>query len=101
MDATTKDQALEFLKELQKTLNMKLPGPADMESWIRSTVKAAKTDDKQKHLRLPEAAFSMGRLFRYFSAYSRLMLDCPGNRRNRHCSMNTTGRRRTYRGSHP
>ena len=32
MDATTKDQALEFLKELEKTLNMKLPGPADMES---------------------------------------------------------------------
>lgn len=60
MDATTKDQALEFLKELQKTLNVKLPGPADMESWIRSTVKAAKTDDKQKHLRLPEAAFLNG-----------------------------------------
>ncbi len=31
-----------------------------MESWIRSTVKAAKTDDKQKHLRLPEAAFLNG-----------------------------------------
>ena len=61
MDATTKDQALEFLKELQKTLNMELPGPADMESWIRSTVKAAKTDDKQKHLRLPEAAFLNGK----------------------------------------
>jgi hypothetical protein len=61
VDATTKDQALEFLKELQKTLNMMLPGPADMESWIRSTVKAAKTDDKQKHLRLPEAAFLNGK----------------------------------------
>ena len=61
MDATTKDQALEFLKELEKTLNRQLPGPADMESCIRSTVKAAKTDDKQKHLRLPEAAFLNGK----------------------------------------
>ena len=61
MDAATKDQAREFLEELEKTLNRQLPGPADMESWIRSTVKAAKTDDKQKHLRLPEAAFLNGR----------------------------------------
>lgn len=60
MDATTKEQALEFLKELEKTLNTKLPGPTAMESWIRSTVAAAKTDDKQKHLRLPEAAFLNG-----------------------------------------
>jgi len=60
MDAATKDQALEFLKELEKTLNSKLPGPTDMKSWIRDTVAAAKTDDKQKHLRLPEAAFLNG-----------------------------------------
>jgi hypothetical protein len=61
VDAATKDQAFEFLKELEKTLNTRLPGPSDMESWIRSTVRAAKTDDKQKHLRLPEAAFLNGR----------------------------------------
>jgi len=60
VDATTKGQALEFLKELEKALNRKLPGPTEMESWIRSTVAAAKTDDKQKHLRLPEAAFLNG-----------------------------------------
>ncbi|MGO9641091.1 MAG: hypothetical protein ACLP1Y_07300 [Candidatus Acidiferrales bacterium] len=60
MDATIKDHALEFLKELEKTLNGKLLGPADMESWIRRTVAAAKTDNKQKHLRLPEAAFLNG-----------------------------------------
>jgi hypothetical protein len=61
VDATTKDQAQEFLKELEKTLNRQLPDPADMESWIRSTVKAAKTDDKQKHLRNPESAFLNGK----------------------------------------
>lgn len=61
MGAPTKNQALEFLKKLEETLNKKLPGPADMESWIRSTVKAAKIDDKQKHLRLPEAAFLNGK----------------------------------------
>jgi hypothetical protein len=60
VDVTTKDQALEFLKELERTLNRKLPGPTDMASWIRCTVTAAKTDDKQKHLRLPEAAFING-----------------------------------------
>jgi len=31
-----------------------------MELWIRSRVAAAKNDDKQKHLRLPEAAFLNG-----------------------------------------
>lgn len=60
MDATSKDQALEFLKELERTLNSKLPGPTDMESWIRSAVADAKTNDKKKHLRLPEAAFLNG-----------------------------------------
>jgi hypothetical protein len=57
MDITSKDQALEFLKELEQALNKKLPGPTEMELWVRRTVAAAKTDDKQKHLRLPEAAF--------------------------------------------
>ena len=52
-----KDEALAFLRELERTLNDSLPGPAEMESWIRQTVAAAKNDDKQKHLRLPEAAF--------------------------------------------
>lgn len=60
MDGTTKDQALEFLKELETTLNRELPAPTEMESWIRNTVAAAKSDDKQKHLRLPEAAFLNG-----------------------------------------
>ncbi|HUS20191.1 MAG TPA: hypothetical protein VMZ25_11130 [Terriglobales bacterium] len=60
MDATSKDQALGFLKELEKTLNSGLPGPTTMESWIRSTVAEAKTNDKKKHLRLPEAAFLNG-----------------------------------------
>src|SRR5580704_6300493 len=56
-----KDQALAFLMGLEETLNRKLPIPADMASWIRSTRAVAKTDDKQKHLRLPEAAFLNGR----------------------------------------
>ncbi len=76
MDATIKDHALEFLKELEKTLNGKLLGPADMESWIRRTVAAAKTDNGQKHLRLPEAAFLNGQalpvLFDLLISYARL-----------------------------
>lgn len=73
MDATSKDQALEFLKALEKTLNSQLPGPAAMEAWIRGTVAAAKTDAKQKHLRLPEAAFLNGKalpvLFEFLKTY--------------------------------
>jgi hypothetical protein len=57
VDATSKDRALAFLKELEETLNSKLPGPTDMDPWIRSTVAEAKTDDKKKHLRSPEAVF--------------------------------------------
>lgn len=60
MDDATKDQALDFLKELEKTLNSRLRGPGEMESCIRSRVAAAKNDDTQKHLRLPEAAFLNG-----------------------------------------
>ena len=55
-----KGDPLEFLKELENTLNKKLPGPTEMESWIRRTVAAAKTDNKQKHLRFSEAAFLNG-----------------------------------------
>jgi hypothetical protein len=62
VDATTKDQALEFLKELEKTLNRSLLGPTEMKSWIRDTIAVAKTNDKQKHLRLPEAAFLNGQV---------------------------------------
>jgi hypothetical protein len=60
MDITNKDQALEFLKKLEQTLNKKLPGRTEMELRIRQTVAAAKTDDKQAHLRGPEAAFLNG-----------------------------------------
>jgi hypothetical protein len=60
MEVTSKDRALEFLKKLEQTLNKNLPGPIEMEIRIRQTVTAAKTDDNQKHLRLPEAAFLNG-----------------------------------------
>jgi hypothetical protein len=60
MDITSKGQALEFLKELEQTLNKKLPGRTEMELRIRRTVAAAKTDDNQTHLRGPEAAFLNG-----------------------------------------
>jgi hypothetical protein len=62
MDGTSKDQALEFLKELEQALDKKLPGPTDMESWVRRTAAAAKIDDNQTHLRLPEAAFLNGKV---------------------------------------
>jgi len=74
-----KDQALAFLRELERILNHNLPGPAEMESGIRQTVAAAKTNDKQKHLRLPEAAFLNGKVipvvFELIQSYSGLSKD--------------------------
>ncbi len=60
MQDTDKNEALEFLRELEKTLNKVLLGPAEMDRWIRTTIAAAKTSGKQKHLTLPEAAFLNG-----------------------------------------
>jgi hypothetical protein len=57
VNATTKEQALKFLEQLEEKLKGGLPGPTEMEAWIRSTVADVKTDDKKKHLRIPEAAF--------------------------------------------
>jgi hypothetical protein len=61
VDATPKDQALEFLRELESALNKNLPGPEDMRTEIQTTVREAKPDEKKKHLRSPEAAFLNGK----------------------------------------
>lgn len=61
MVASAKDRALVFLKELEETLNASLPGPTGLQAWVRETVAVAKTDDKQAHLRFPEAAFLNGK----------------------------------------
>jgi hypothetical protein len=60
VEGNKKEQAFEFLKALEKTLNNKLPGPAEMETWVSNKVASAKTNAKEKHLRLPEAAFLNG-----------------------------------------
>lgn len=79
MQEIAKDDALEFLKCLEMTLNKALLGPNDMEAWIRPTVAAAKTNDRQKHLRLPEAAFLNGQalpvLFDFIQTYGGLSED--------------------------
>jgi hypothetical protein len=54
---THKELARLFLKTLEKSLNERMPGPAMMNSWVRRTVAAAKSDDSQAHLRNPESAF--------------------------------------------
>jgi len=53
----TKADAYEFLEGLGKTILKSSPKSAAMELDIRRIVAGAKTDDQQKHLRLPEAAF--------------------------------------------
>lgn len=52
------EAALEYLRSLKKALQSSaMPKGPDMSVAIRQIVAAAKHDDKQKHLRLPEAAF--------------------------------------------
>ena len=60
MQDLARDDAFDFLRELENTLSKTLPKPGDMEPWIRRTVAAAKRNDREKHLRLAEAAFLNG-----------------------------------------
>ncbi len=101
MDIVSKHQALEFLKDFERTLNKQLPGPTEMESWIRQTVAAAKADDNQKHLRLPEAAFLNGKalpiLFDVLQSYGGLSMG-----KQRRALLNEyLGRCRTSHVNHP
>jgi len=52
-----KAQAHEFLKGLGRAILQGTPSPSAMVTEIRRIVAAAKSSDKEKHLRLPEAAF--------------------------------------------
>ena len=55
---TQKHEAYQFLKGLQKHLNVTLPSPQEMRNRIRETVTKAKNNNEQKHLNVPEAAFT-------------------------------------------
>jgi hypothetical protein len=66
-----------------------------MESWIRSTIATAKTDDKQTHLRLPEAAFLNGQAHGPRLSRRVLGADCRMKRPEQHCSMSPTGQCRS------
>jgi hypothetical protein len=52
-----KAEALEFLKGLGRAILQGTPPPSEMGTEIRRIVAAAKSNDKEKHFRLPEAAF--------------------------------------------
>jgi hypothetical protein len=49
-----------FLEQVERELNASLPPPDEMERYIRETVKRAKANYSERHLRLPEAAFLNG-----------------------------------------
>jgi hypothetical protein len=54
----TKDEALSYLKDLEKTLSASgMPNGSDMNVELRKIVADAMTDKTKKHLRSPEAAF--------------------------------------------
>jgi hypothetical protein len=55
---TKKYEAYQFLKGLRTHLNRNLPTPEQMRSRIREVVSKSKNDNKQKHLNVPEAAFT-------------------------------------------
>src|SRR5450759_2040862 len=52
-----KADAYEFLQGFSNAILKSAPRAAEMEPEIRRIVAAAKTNDREKHLRLPEAAF--------------------------------------------
>src|ERR1039458_6397405 len=55
---TQKHDAYEFLKGLQKHLNASLPSPPQMRKEVRDMVTNSRKDNKEKHLKLPESAFT-------------------------------------------
>lgn len=60
METDNKTLAHAFFKTLEKALNKRLRKPAEMKNWLQQTVTAAKTDERQGHLRNAEAAFLNG-----------------------------------------
>lgn len=57
MADVVKQQAYDFLRDLEQRLNAELPTPANMRRCIPRIVSEAKSDDKRKHMRQPEDAF--------------------------------------------
>jgi hypothetical protein len=55
---TQKDEAYQFLKEMQKHLNANLPSPQQMRKEVRDIVANSKNDEEKNHLKYPEAAFT-------------------------------------------
>jgi hypothetical protein len=55
---TQKYEAYEFLKGLKKHLNKNLSSPQQMRKKVRDLVTSSRSDNKQKHLKSPEAAFT-------------------------------------------
>jgi hypothetical protein len=54
------EKAHEFLTDLERQLGQQLPAPAEMESWVRLTVRETKGEHARRHLHGPEAAFLNG-----------------------------------------
>src|SRR5262245_19429062 len=55
---TQKDEAYQFLKEMQKHLNANLPSAQQMGKQVRDIVVNSITDEEKNHLRYPDAAFT-------------------------------------------
>src|SRR5450830_1232824 len=53
-----KNEAYQFLKGLQKSLNTNLPPPHQMRKEIRDIVTISRKDNSEKHLKDPESAFT-------------------------------------------
>ncbi len=55
---TQKNEAYQFMKGLEKHLNENLPSPQQMRKEVRDLVAASRKDNKHKHLKNPESAFT-------------------------------------------
>ena len=57
---SSKEEAHAFLNKFEQLLAQQLPAAADMESWIRRTVRETKGEHARRHLHGPEGAFLNG-----------------------------------------
>jgi hypothetical protein len=85
---SSKDNAHEFLSKLEQTLADQLPPAAEMEPWIRRTVREAHGEHVRRHLHGPEGAFLNGLVLPALSQLVRRDPSCCSDDRAKQALLN-------------
>jgi hypothetical protein len=73
------EKAHEFLTDLERQLEQELPAAAEMESWVRRTVRETKGEHARRHLHGPEAAFLNGHVLPSLASANRRDPSCSSD----------------------